>query len=321
MATQQNLHSELLPPILRVLIYYDVFNYPLTFQEIKHSCNMLITDETNCKKALEYLIEKGIVFKFGDYYTLNPEKEIVHRRIKGNQQAEKWMKKARWFSRIISGFPYVRAVSLTGSLSKGFVDEDPDIDYFIITRPNRLWFTRSLLVLFKKIFLLNSYRYFCVNYFIDSENLEIEEKNLFTATEINTLIPVYGHDVKKKFYEKNIWVKKYYPNFSTGISDIYINGQNRRIKKAFEFLLNNRFGDWLDDVTMNITVNHWLKKFNAKYTKEEFDLLFKSNKSVSKHHPRNFQQYVLDRYKDKAVEISDKCGINSESLHCYTDEI
>ncbi|MEZ5195381.1 MAG: hypothetical protein R2764_02960 [Bacteroidales bacterium] len=86
------------------------------------------------------------------------------------------MLKAKRFSTFISNFPYVRGISLSGSLSKGYIGDDPDIDYFIITKENRLWLSCTMLIAFKKIFLFNSCKYFCVNYFIDTNNLEIEEK-------------------------------------------------------------------------------------------------------------------------------------------------
>ena len=116
-------------------------------------------------------------------------------------------------SRKIAKFPYVKGVCLSGALSKGFYDDDGDFDFFIITKPNRLWIARTILVLYKKIFLLNSKKYFCVNYFISTDKLEISEQNLFTATEIATLIPLYGTDTFKEFLEaKNPWAAPYFPN-------------------------------------------------------------------------------------------------------------
>ncbi|MEZ5082785.1 MAG: hypothetical protein R2750_04985 [Bacteroidales bacterium] len=314
MASNDDLHTKIIPVVLRTLIYYDIFNYPLTFEEISCACNIKSKEENPCKIAIDHLLNKKIVFKIDEYYSLNPDKKNVQRRKKGNQLAEKWIKKAKWFSKLISIFPFVRGISLSGSLSKGFIGDNPDIDYFIITKPNRLWLTRTMLVLFKKIFLFNSYKYFCVNYFIDTENLEIEEKNLFTATEINTLIPVYGRDVKRKFYEQNGWVTKYYPNFKAEDRVLELNGQTSAVKNAFEALFNNRLGDWLDDYTMNVTVKHWAKKFYKKYSAEEFNLVFKSQKSISKHHPRNYQNYVLKQYCNRVEKISEKHDIEMEGL-------
>ena len=79
--------------------------------------------------------------------------------------------KAKAKARFISKFPFVAAVGVSGSLSKGYYDSDSDIDFFIITQHNRLWICRTLLMVYKKIFLLNSRKYFCPNYFISSEQL------------------------------------------------------------------------------------------------------------------------------------------------------
>src|SRR4029453_8923510 len=96
---------------------------------------------------------------------------------------------------LIASFPYVRCVCISGSLSKKYFDDTTDIDFFVITKPGRLWVCRTFLILFKKLFLLNSKKYFCINYFIDSDNLEIPDQNIFTATELTTLIPMHDYEL------------------------------------------------------------------------------------------------------------------------------
>jgi predicted nucleotidyltransferase len=88
---------------------------------------------------------------------------------------------------VIKRFPFVRGVFVTGSLSKNSSDSSSDLDFMVITRKGRLWIARTLLMLFKKIFLLNSYKYFCINFLLSEDNLEIEDKNVFTATEVMTV--------------------------------------------------------------------------------------------------------------------------------------
>ena len=56
----------------------------------------------------------------------------------------------------------------------------------IITAPHRLWVGKDLLMLFKKIVLFNSKNIFVLNYFIASDNMNIEERNIYTLTEIVT---------------------------------------------------------------------------------------------------------------------------------------
>lgn len=298
--------------ILRTLAYYDIFKYPLTKEDLVESCTMSDNFTTNCEDTLNDLIKKGVIYKFGNYYSISDNQNYVDQRITGNKKALKWMKKARRFSRLISYFPFVRSVSLSGSLSKGFIGDDPDIDYFIITEPNRLWLARTLLVIFKKAFLLNSHKYFCINYFIDTENLEIEEKNLFTATEVRTLIPVYGEDIARAFFSENSWIKNYFPNFKVNGLDEVHEPKSNIIKRLMEFTLKGKHGEWIDTRFMDITVNHWHKKFKTRYNENEFDLVFKSSKKISKHHPQNFQKKVLNEYNSRLKDLKTKFNIDIE---------
>jgi len=300
--------------VLRTIIYYDIFNYPLTENDIMNNCGLSNTSVKPCSNALKYLIDKNIIYKLGDHYSLSKNQQAVDRRIKGNKQAEKWLKKSRRFSRLISWFPFVRGISLSGSLSKGFVDEDPDIDYFIITKPNRLWIARTLLIGFKKIFLLNSYKYFCLNYFVTQESMEIEEKNLFTATEIATMIPVFGNNVKKSFFESNQWIKEFFPSFEIDVREDVPFNKTGTLKRFIEFLLSGKLGDKLDARFMKTTIKHWSKKFGKQFTEEEFLLSFKSSKNISKHHPQNFQKRVLEQFEKKLKEIEEQHQIKLEKI-------
>jgi len=172
--------SSLSKSIIKTLAYYDIFDYPLTLKEIYFCLDTNSIDKEELNAEANSLMTKNIIYMKNDYYLLNPDYNRVIRRVEGNGRAKGKMKIAKWFANFISLFPFVRAVFLSGSISKGYLDKEADIDYFIITKQNRLWLSRFLLVLFKKIFLLNSYKYFCINYFISEDNLEIEEKNIYT---------------------------------------------------------------------------------------------------------------------------------------------
>ncbi len=305
--------------VIRTLIYYDVFNYPLSEDEIMGNSALLPDETSRLKQILDMLTREGVIYRVNGYYSLSDDPDRVRHRLQGNRKAVKWMKKAKWFSGLISSFPFVRGVSVSGSLSKGFLGRDPDIDYFIITSPNRLWLARTLLVAFKKIFLLNSYRYFCVNYFIDTDNLEIEEKNLFTATEIVTMIPMYGNGIKEDFFSSNRWIESYYPNYTMRQLDDLRSADAGGIKWALECLLNNRFGDWLDTRFMKMTVDHWHKKFRDRYTEEEFRLVFKSGRRISKHHPGNFQKKVMEEFNRRKVMLEKQKGLDLGNVSFHVE--
>ena len=173
---------------LKTILYFSIFRYPLNKDEIHSYTNYETITET--EKELQHLIDEKILRKVDEFYVYGSDLDSVIKRMRGNMYAKKVMKKASKKAKFIAKFPYVEAVGISGSLSKGYYDNLSDIDFFVITKPNKLWICRTLLMLYKKIFLFNSRRYFCVNYFVSSSQLEIEEQNRFTATELKTLIPM-----------------------------------------------------------------------------------------------------------------------------------
>lgn len=292
---------------LKVLLYYDLFRYPLTASEILYHCRHQGCTESQLHNSLSALISDGKIFHHDGYYLLKNEPHLIERRIKGNALAEKMKQKAAKKSELIARFPYVRGICISGSLSKNYCDETTDIDFFIITAPGRLWVCRSLLILYKKLFLLNSKKYFCINYFIDSENLSIPDKNIFTATEIITLIPSYNHPLYSDFFRANDWITDYYPNATMAQCNTSLSKESI-IKRTLEKLLDTQLGEWLDRYFYKTTINHWKKKFKGM-DEAAFELNMRSRKDVSKHHPQGFQFRVLKMYDENCRAFEAKHGI------------
>ncbi|MBC2843635.1 nucleotidyltransferase domain-containing protein [Winogradskyella flava] len=285
---------------LKVIIYFSIFKYPLKKEEIFSFSSAKIIQDIEFE--LRELVEKGIIFKHGDYYSDVNDTSLVERRLKGNKMAEEIMPKALKRGKFIASFPFVESVAISGSLSKGYYDNDGDIDFFIITKPKRLWFARTLLILYKKIFLLNSKKYFCVNYFISSSRLNISEQNTFTATELLTLVPVYGKMVFNAFLEKNKWAHDFYPNKFINKEHLLERRKKPIWSKIIEVLFNNKFGQNIEVVLKNLTLKKWKSKFKH-LNKDNFEVAMKSTNDVSKHHPQDFQNKVICKlnecYDDK----------------------
>jgi len=293
--------------IIRTVLYYDIFDYPLKEEELFQNVSEEM-DLLEFRGELNELIAQGLLGESDGFISNFRGEDLIERRIAGNQRAQNMLKRAHRISQFIGQFPFVRAVCLSGSISKNYMDEGTDIDYFVITKPGRLWLARTLLVGFKKVFLFNSYKYFCMNYFIDTDHLEIEEQNIFTATEIATLIPTYGRETYIPFVTGNNWAKAHYPNFNgTPAGDIPV-GRAGALKKFLEWTLSFGWGDALDRYFMGLTMRQWEKKF-GHFQREDFDVAMKSRKYVSKHHPGNFQQRVLSKLAEKRAQFEHKHGI------------
>lgn len=276
--------------IISLLLYGEIFQYPMTLEELS-----LVHDRSDVKSAIDELVTSDLVHQCDGYYYVFDASNKINARIRSNENARKAMPKAIKIGQFIQRFPFVEGVGISGSLSKGVLDQDGDFDYFIITRPNRLWIARTLLILYKKIFLFNSRKNFCLNYFIDSDHLEIEERNLFTATEIATLIPVCGNAMSD-FQQANVWIESHGKKFSKS-QPAFESVRKTWVSRVMERLFNGRFGERIDVWCMRRTLSRWEHKF-PKFQPEKFDLAMKTRRYVSKHHPNDFQNRVLNRYAE-----------------------
>jgi hypothetical protein len=279
--------------VIQCLLYFDVFQYPLTAAEILRF-NDAVRDHQELTQTIRALLQKKLIREKEDYYFIHESEHIVDRRKKGNAMAAAMMPKAIRYGKFIARFPFVETVCISGGLSKNYVDEQGDVDFFIITKPQRLWLCRSLLVGFKKIFLLNSRKYFCVNYFVDSNNLSIPDRNIFTATEIATLIPVQNNGGYHQFMQENKWIFELLPNAEVQPTPALFHNRKNILKKSGERLFNGNIGDFADKHLFKLTLKVWQKKFKH-FSKDDFDLRMRSRKNVSKHHPGGFQEKVLNK--------------------------
>jgi predicted nucleotidyltransferase len=282
-----------LKKIISLVGYFAVFDYPLTSKEISTFLNV---NEIDAQEELNYLVKEGVLNQHGAYYGPQVDEEMVARREAGNQRAEDLRAKAKKNADLIARFPFVRGVFISGSYSKGFIGEDGDIDFFIVTKPGRLWVARTFLILYKKVFLLNSHEYFCVNYFVDENHLQIEEKNIFTATELVTLLPMVNESLFDNLMEANEWTRSYYPQ-SLHQNETIEKLQPGAMKRFNERVFGGRLGSGLDRYFMRLTLKRWQKKFGF-LSNEDFEVAMKTTTNVSKHHPNNFQRKVLEKHQE-----------------------
>ncbi len=246
-------------------------------------------------EQLECLLGEGKIFKYKKYFMLDNDKSMVQKRIEGELCANKVIPKAKGVGTFLSYFPFVRFVGISGSLSKGYADENSDFDFFIVTAKNRLWVCRTLLHLFKKAtFIFNKQKYFCMNYFVDETAMHIADNNIYAMYEITSLIPVYNAEVYNRFISQNKWVSARLPQFIPKQHNV--KSHNNILKSVVEFGLHILPLSSLNQVLMKLTDNKWKKKWNkANYPMEEYDLAFRTRINISKNHPKNHQKSVLNK--------------------------
>jgi hypothetical protein len=213
------------------------------------------------------------------------------------QLARRRWKMARLMAHVIKQFPFVRGIFVSGELSKGVASEEGDIDFVIITAENRLWISRTLLILFKKIVLLNSRRYFCLNHFVSEKQLKFGLRNIYSAIEIATLKPLVNIDLFEQYMEANSWLSAYLPNWRVDPSSIRgARTKGSRMQHLLESLTPPRLADRLDDFLMKKWSDLW-KRRHPDLDDGRRRCQYLCLKHMSTAYGRDFSQAILDAYR------------------------
>lgn len=130
--------------ILRLMAYYAVHGLPVTEAEM-NSYIGIKTGHLAIKEALRELVQaKKIKLDSGGYYRL-AKHTYNDREVTSRRQQELLTKAKRWGG-LIGLLPFVKAVVVVNSAAIGNVGADSDIDLFIVTKPNRIYITKGILM-------------------------------------------------------------------------------------------------------------------------------------------------------------------------------
>ncbi len=289
--------------MLRLILYFDIFKHPT------HKEELLIIfgqDQLETVNAIfdEHSIHHLYVHNFFISSHSNIEALIALKKHKVNNAMTFWNKAEPYF-KTIKKSPFVSAACVSGSLSKNNVDEKSDVDYFIIAAPNRVYTAKFFLILYKKIILFNSRKYFCVNYIIDETNLEIPDKNIFTATEIAYLVPLNNEKLFTQFLEKNNWYKNYYPKKHYNVLHLKEILHKPIWTFIIEMLLRSKLGDRFENYCRQLFLKHSNKK-QLHLKQNEADVNIRTEQHAAKYHPLGYQWIVKKKFKAIVQELNQK---------------
>jgi hypothetical protein len=301
------MHKELLETqkaILSILVYFDLFNYPLSFEEIGRFLPIK-SSLKELEEGLSLLVSKKSIFLIDDFYLLREDFELVERRLNGNKKAKEMMKTAEKVGLFLSQIPFIRGLAVSGSLSKDFADDHSDIDHFLITKRNRLWISRTFIFFIVRIAALRGNQdKFCLNFIVDEEEIQIRDKNIYTAMELITLARPRGEETFDRFLKANTWAGNFFPNHPfQSIKAVSI--KPSFLKYGIEKILDNGLGDFLDNLFMRIHSRVWAEK-------HVFD------KHIMKTYRKYFQDMFLAKYEEKKNELFHNLGMESLSANIYS---
>ena len=202
--------------LLATLAYADIFDYPLTREELRLWCI-----KKNIRDQVPALPGAGAEHRDGLYFLRARGRIVSQRKKRQAASFAKW-RIARWVALWLRLVPTIQLVGVTGGLAMDNVGKEDDIDLFIITKSGTIWISRMIAALIVSV--LGRRRKpeesmvadkVCLNMFMSEESVEIvkKERDLFAAHEVLQMKPLWERgNIYKTFLDKNRWVATFLPN-------------------------------------------------------------------------------------------------------------
>lgn len=244
---------------IRAVAYADVFEYPLDVAQISRYLHGVVATRVVTESALaEASNTDGPLSCRDGLYTLRGRERLVVQRHQRAANAARLWPVARWYGRLIAQLPFVRMVAVTGSLAWDNVVADGDLDYLIVTEPDRLWVARWMIAV-----LTETVRRWgvplCPNYILSERALALTDRNLYTAYELAQMKPIAGHSTYREMRDTNDWVQSFLPNTTASEPShdppppVLARGATRVV----ESVLRSRVGAALDRFEMRYRIRKW----------------------------------------------------------------
>lgn len=288
--------------ILKTLLYSDIFDYPLSKDQLWKFLIGKKIDKKSFKKALEQLKRESKVFFDGNFYCLPNRKNIIATCLKRKNESINKINIAKKIIKIFTFIPTIQFVGISGALALQNCDKNEDIDLFVITSGRTLWTTRFIMIILLKA--IGRHRNYnskevsdkiCLNMLIDEEALELpkEKQNLYTVHEVIQLMPILDkRDTYDKFLSANVWVRKFLPNAIEGIMNQACPERSRR-----ELRIKNE--KKLFTIHYSLFILEWLaKQFQLWFINKHKTTEIVSDKLLA-FHPFDYKNKILSSYKER----------------------
>jgi len=278
--------------VLRLVCYFDIFRHPLTRAELVRL--VAPGDDAAVDAALARLVAHGRVQRQEQWCFRPGQAHGVPRRRERAARAERRWSQARRSAGALARLPGVRGVLVTGGLSKGSVGEDDDIDFMLLVAPGRVWTLKSLLQGVRKLGPAGLRDQACTNYLLGTDGLELDDRNVFTAVELATAVPMHGPEACEALLARNDWAARYVPGLDWARQRARRCPPLPAVRGAAraEALLSGRLGERLESGSLAFWDAYWNRRY-AWLPASVRDQRFKRRPEIATNHLHDFQDYVL----------------------------
>lgn len=301
--------------ILATVVYYDIFEYPLTLLEVYK----FLVNPTRVHKLagglgeisigdvsgeLDRLVNSKILGEKDGFYFLKGRDELYPLRMERYKLADRKWKKFLKQIKYLSLAPYLEGVFASGSMAINNTTEESDFDVLIISKPGRLYTCRLFLWLISS--MIGSRRKrdqkiapdkLCFNHYLTDGNLKMVHQSIFNAQTYINLKPVMiAPEMVERFFAANFWLNDYAYNFK-----IQKDFSRRSVKAPVIFRSVARISESLLSSYPGNILENFLKRFQQKRIRinpatYEPGGRVVFNERELEFHPRSFEKAVIERY-------------------------
>ncbi len=235
--------------ILRAVLYADIFDYPLTLEEIHRYLEGAAASVEEVKSVLAssaWLAAR--VAQVDGFYSLPHRQALAALRRQRKLEAARLWPAAYRYGRLMAHLPFVRMVAVTGALAMDNVIPGDDIDFLIVAVPGRVWTARAFAILMVRLARLTGVA-LCPNYILDETALAQARRDLFVAHELAQMTPVAGQAVYWQMRAANAWLADFLPNAAPlprAAPDLAPRGLGRFVQRLAEQLFSGSLGERLE---------------------------------------------------------------------------
>lgn len=261
--------------ILKTIAYFDLFDFPLTAEEIKEY--LFRYDKPlhikEVKGTLSLMCEEGVIEELKDYFILKDRSQILETRKARKFIAEKLWNRVNLYGQYIRAVPFVQMIAVCNNLAYDNPNQESDIDLFIVIKPKRMWIARLIISLILQFYGVRRHGdkikgRFCLSFFVTTNKLNMRYLQMkpldpYLAYWTKFLCPIYGEDIYEKFKKENeTWIdEKYGLKFSDDSKKhMYIGKNENVLKKFFEWLLGGCIGDLIEGLLKKSFKKRTLRK-------------------------------------------------------------
>jgi hypothetical protein len=234
--------------ILHAVVYADLFDYPLTSEEIHRYLpghRIPLSDVQEQMASNRQLGER--LSSRPPYWFLAGRDYLVEVRHEREAFSRDLWPLAWRHAHSMAAMPFVRLVALTGSLTMNNVTSSgDDVDFLLVAKRGRVWLARALVIAVVHLAERTGLE-LCPNYVLAEHTLQLGEPSLFTAHELAQIVPLFGRTTYQRLMESNSWMADFLPNASPRPDSAReIGGFPLRRQRSLERLLSGRLGDGLE---------------------------------------------------------------------------